>query len=178
MATIDDVARVIENSFGFLQSEFEFREESREKKGSQFEVRFSTDSTGIIVSYDVRESYVFVKLCRLVNGRYESEAGEIRPDSEINCFDLNDLVHLRAVQDVVPELQPDKPFPEEGIEGIVVRHAQNLRNYATDVLRGDFSVFEDLDRIVKGRARDFAIEEWGEQKARELGWSLTKPIAG
>ncbi len=71
----------------------------------------------------------------------------------------------------IQQLQPDKPFPEEGIEGIVVRHAQNLRNHATDVLRGDFSVFEDLDRIVKGRARDFAIEEWGEQKARELGWS-------
>jgi hypothetical protein len=45
------------------------------------------------------------------------------------------------------------PSPRGGAEGIIERQAQNLRMYGREILAGDFSVFPELDRIVKESAR-------------------------
>jgi hypothetical protein len=171
MTSAEDAAVFVEKSFEFLKADFGFRERSRINRRDYIEYRYSSNTTGVVVAFELREFFIFVTLCRLVDDNYAKEIGEIRPDSRLNCFDLNDLVGLRAPDDVVTGYLPGQPQPLGGLAGIAGRQATNLRKHARDVLTGDFTAFPDLERIVKARAREAAIQEWGPQ-AKEFGWDL------
>ena len=61
------------------------------------------------------------------------------------------------------------PGPDDSLSSAIRASATDIETYATDILLGDFAVFECLDRVVKDRARQAAYAKWGE-RAREFGW--------
>lgn len=155
--------------FSFLETDFGFRVEAQDSNDAGFTLSFKNSTTGIRVIYEFREYYAFVEICQLVDGRLVSISGELRSDTILYCYDLDDLLSVRSSESIVPPYQPETVLNDELIESVISQQAKNLKRYAQDVLRGDFSIFEKLDKVVKERAREAAFGKWG-QRAYEYGW--------
>lgn len=156
-------------SFKFLSDEFGFDPVESRSGSSSEEYALKNRTTGVRITADFREFYVFVAVCRLQDGDFPDSPGEICPDTVLHCYDLDDLVALRAPHNQLPPLGSGTQFGEALINGMILRQAENLRVCAADVLTGDFTVFDELDRVVKARAKEAALQKWGD-RAHEFGW--------
>ena len=179
MDKFEEVFDLIERSFAFLESELGLRLERALRRRrpaylTRIELVYSNRTTGAVVSWEPRDLYVFVMLCRLVDGQYRGDVRNVRPDTELNCFDMNDLAQVRAPIDVVSGhgWGLDWPTPPGGLKGIIAGQARNLRRYGRPIIDGDFSVFPELDRIVKARAKEAHIKGLGAERAREIWGNL------
>lgn len=134
-----------------------------------FEKCYKGDQVGVILCFEMREFYLFVKVCRLIEGEFPKSVGEIRPDSDLNSFDLDDVVTLRAREALILRYDRETRLDSELFKRVIGKQAENLGLYADDILNGDFSLFVELEGVVKSRARDAAIQKWG-TRAIEFGW--------
>ena len=92
----------------------------------------------------------------------------MRADTVLYCFDLADLVVLRAA-DKGDEILQKLSLMNSRIPELLSRFSQYLYSFGADVLQGDFEVFYSLNTIVKERAREAAFKKWGD-KAHDFGW--------
>lgn len=102
---------------------------------------------------------MFVDLIKLVNGKIPPYPIFIKPETELHWFDLKDLIYLRAPQLKIEQPPIDSLFKprrnfEKFIEKILIQYANSLEQYAIDVLKGDFRIFAELEKIVKKRAEE------------------------
>lgn len=169
IVTFDNFVSICKSSFAFLTREYACRLHDKKKDTWGYRLRFMNGTTGVIITFETREFFVFLQICRLVSGEFDTRRGEIRPDSRINNFDFDDVLLRRSPVSIVPPHQPTTPFTLSLVKGIVRQHASNLRQFGRDILRGDFSEFPTLDETVKERARTAAVQKWGD-RAREFGW--------
>jgi hypothetical protein len=171
MTNIQNLSLACGQRFAFLTTDLGFHcvEDIIEDWG--FEKRYRGIRAGVVLCFEVREFYLYVKVCRLIEGELPLSVGEISASSEINAFDLDDVVTLRSKQSLVPQYSGKTRFDSALFDRVVNTQAENLRLYAGDILSGDFSSFEELAKIVKSRARDAAIRKWG-ARAVEFGWTL------
>lgn len=147
--------------FDFLINLFDFHIIKKNIGSSGWEILMANNTTGIKILLEFREMYIFISICQLVNGCFVFSAGEMKPTTKLYCYDLEDLVNLRS-----SELQESDIPNSNFIEYLLERHAKNLKEFAGDILLGNFTVFSDLEKIVKCRARAAAFDKWGEQAAR------------
>jgi len=158
-----------ENAFGTLVAHFDFRRTiARKESAGVYKYDLINDTTAVRVVYEQREWRFFVQLCRLVRHEICPGPGEMRPDSVLHCYSLDDLLALRKPR---YEFEPQETSGDQSASPDVMihRYASDLATYGADILNGDFRVFVDLDRIVKNRARLAAHLKWGE-RAKEFGW--------
>ena len=87
----------------------------------------------------------------------------------LHGFDLDDVVTYRAKESLIPQYKLETKFDTDLLEDIVLKQSENLKNYASDILNGDMSIFPELDKLVKERAKHAAFQKWGD-KAEEFGW--------
>ena len=147
-----DFFDLCKKEFSYLLEDFNFivSEEKEPKWG--FQVFMKNSTTGVIISFEFREFYVFLKICKLENDAFVDDVKEIRSNSKINNFDYENLLLIRSPESIYPKYTDDTVFNDDLIEKIVSHHAKNLRENASDVLNGDFRVFKELEKIVKERA--------------------------
>jgi hypothetical protein len=136
--------------------------------GHTSELRYQNDTTGLVCIAEYREQVFGCKVCQLHNGEFVEEIGEITPTTRLWSYDLEDLFALRtAPLDTIKEgVLNDE---QAGFADMLSRYAKLIPKFADDVLRGDFTVFSELDRVVKERAREAAYLKWG-RRASRLGW--------
>jgi hypothetical protein len=135
--------------FGFLSEEFGFREAKKESSSWGHILYFKNDTTAVRVSLEWEYPGVFVHLYRLVDGQVVENPIIIRQESELTNYSVDDLLSIRA-----PELGLSPIFGHsDEIEKKLESYASAVRAYAADVLEGDFTVFAELDKIVKRRAQ-------------------------
>ncbi|MEW5978118.1 MAG: hypothetical protein AB1898_20170 [Acidobacteriota bacterium] len=149
--------------FAFLKSDYGCKGASKQRHS--WGERFSTQNktTGVVVTLENRGLIVLVQLARLMKGEIVMPVGEIRPDTELFTFDLDDLVFLKGGR------PGPSPKGENVLLNAVLGQAYNLKTYAGEVLAGNFQVFADLDKVVKQRAKEMAFQKWGAQ-AEKFGW--------
>ena len=169
MIEIEKFEQICKSYFNFLKSNYGFHLVTTIEDDCSYEILFKSTLVGVSLTFEFRDFYLFVKLCRLQNGEFPPKPGEIRPDTLLKCFDLDDVVLIRSKESLIPPYQLDTKFDEALLESIVKRQADNLKLFTKDILKGDFSLFSELDKIVKDRARKAAIQKWG-NKAAEFGW--------
>jgi hypothetical protein len=92
---------------------------------------------------------------RLVNGKVQRNPESL--DGEWTCFHIDDLLAVRVPEyDLSALLLPQEWKSEEvtmnAVGDSLEKYADALRQHGVDVLRGDFSVFPQLERIAKPRA--------------------------
>lgn len=115
----------------------------------------------VAVSITLSEKYggILIDLIRLKNKEIPIHPVEIDQTTELNEFDFEDLLYIRN-----PALKIEKPSlddlvfnlgREKVVERVLKRYAEALRIYAKDILKGDCSIFHQLERIVKERAKRF-----------------------
>ncbi|MCG6168916.1 hypothetical protein EHQ12_05370 [Leptospira gomenensis] len=148
---------LIRKCFKFLELDYQFRFVKSKKENWGYEILYLNETTGVKIIYEYRESYIFIILYRLIDGELIENPGEIFQNTKLNCFGLDDIINLRNPSAL---LSPTYEYPENshyfnkknGWEQYVSDFAENLKTYASDVLSGNFEIFQTIDPIVKERA--------------------------
>jgi len=113
------------------------------------QVLYVNSTTAIHISYEVRECYLNVRL-------YPLEDGNAPPDAMdgLHGFPLNHIVALKNKAALLGSAydHPEFADPEHGLALYFERVADNLRRYADDFLRGDFSLVPKLLPTLSKRA--------------------------
>lgn len=144
--------------FNFLECDYNFTFSKCTKEDWGYELIYKNDTTGVKITYEYREAYIFIKLCELINGEIQEPPRNIQDDDTLHCYGLDDLITICSPQDMI------KPAYEYGDESIyydrengltlyVSAFAKNLKLYGEDILKGNFKAFSELDKIVKRRAK-------------------------
>ena len=149
--------QIVKEEFDYLIKDYGFSLVKCKKVGAGYEILFKNKTTGVKIDYEFREAYIFVTIYRLRNGKLVENPRYIKPDSVIHGFSLDDILALRNPQAIVRpayEYPADSEFydPVRGLTLYVRKFAQNLREYASELLEGDFRLFDKLEPIVRERA--------------------------
>ena len=142
---------LLRKAFSFLIDDFSFREKSLELDNWGVRLVYCNSTTGVRISYEPREGGIFVMLIRLVDGKQPDYPIFIDEDTVLHYFDLQDLLSVRIP--CFKENNLEIGITNSEIENYIQQIAQNLRTKAEDILKGDFLIFSELERIVKERAR-------------------------
>lgn len=170
MVSEKDCCNTCDRHFSFLGDEYRMERVSMSSADWGYEACYKNETVGVILSFELRDFYLFAKLVKLQDGEIPKHPGEITAETVLHSFDLDDLVTLRSKDDLIPQYDLKATFDLSLFNQVAAKQAENMKCHASDVLAGDFSVFSELDTIVKSRARDAAFQKWG-KRAVEFGWS-------
>jgi hypothetical protein len=149
-------------SFAFLVSEFGYRIISKAPEARGFAVGFGGDQVGVMVTFALRDPLATF-VCLLDDGKLPGSPGEIRADTKIKRFHLEDIEALSGIE---PPSQPVYGLPgKDQFDG----EARRLRAVAATLLRGGLELVPALQQQVLDRAREFAVIKWGPH-ASDFGW--------
>ncbi|HYO15098.1 MAG TPA: hypothetical protein VE685_18035 [Thermoanaerobaculia bacterium] len=140
--TPDRFFELVRRELGFLIQELGFVVYQEAVFPPECWIELRNETTGVTVTYEV-ESAPWVKVARL--GSYE---GKI---VDLEGYDLLFLLKARspsAYRELMSLMNEKRDIAE-----ILQKAALNLRLYATDVLTGDFSVFQSLEPIAAKRLK-------------------------
>ncbi len=142
---------LVEAKYRYLIDDYAFRLRRKRAFSGWAEVLYRNRTTAVKIWWEYRDSYFEVSLSRLVDGKLLDDPWFILPDSVLNTFYLSNLVAIRCPdRKTLPKLI-GTPFTDGDIEELMSAQSSALREWADDVLRGDFSVFPQLDAVVKAR---------------------------
>lgn len=141
-------------AFASACEDYNLKEFKFECDGDGCYITFKNAQAAVRVSYEVREGEVFVLLYRLLNGELPPYEIFIRPETVINSFYLDDVVTLKSPSAVLDLMLPVNEFTYDKLELKLCHAAKALKEYADDVMQGNFSCFADLEVIVKRRAEE------------------------
>ena len=111
------------NRFEYLSAYgFELADTTRDRYGS--EVTYKNQTTGVKVSFDVRENDISVYLIRLINGEIPDYL-----DAPSRWFYLDNLVKLRSPATNVPRKKGGDWLTPDAIDRILSAYADLLRKY-------------------------------------------------
>ena len=126
--------------FSFLEDEFRFERKKPTITNFLTSIPYSNKTTGIIIEFDPRDEFIYVALYKLIDGqmKYGQNGG----------YRFDDLLALKS-PNKFNELTQEKKLAmrnqtSAGIERYLTYSASLLREFASDVLRGDFSIFPAL----------------------------------
>lgn len=151
---------ITKEQFKFLESNFGFRLSKCDKEDWGYELIYLNKTTGVKITYEFREAYIFIMLYKLVNGNLQENPRSIQEDTILYSYGLDDIISLRNSQALIkPAYQYGEESEyydkEKGLMLYVSAFAHNLKEYAADVLSGDFQIFNEVDRVVKERANKY-----------------------
>ena len=99
-------------------------------------------------------------LYQLIKGELHENPRNIMNNSIIYCYSLDDLIRLRNPKALI---RPAYEYEEkseyynvaDGLSLYVSAFASNLKTYATEILKGDFTIFSEFNKIVKKRVENY-----------------------
>ncbi len=137
--------------FRFLIDEFRFKKGARKKEAGVYQIAYQNETTAVEISFEWRDQYIYVRLYRLINGTKQEDPIVIQHYSELNNFDLEDLLSLRKPSLKISPSIFGRALSKQDIETILEKYAIAIHKHAIDILQGDFSIFAELEKIVKSR---------------------------
>ncbi len=142
--------RVSDEQFDFLKG-YDFRPKTKEVEAGTYIRVYQNSTTAVEVALEWPEQYLYVRLCRLVDGRLQDNPTIVRQNSKLYCFNLENLLLLME-PDLIIKPTPDGRLTPEQMEKTLCIYANAVEKYASTILRGDFQLFSRLEGIVKERA--------------------------
>lgn len=149
---------LVGKNFKFLEQKFGFFAFKVEDEAWGEAVTYINKTTAIKISLEERDGGIFLELCKLIDGCIPEKPITITQKTKLYSFEFENLLLLRA-----PSLQLEhpliddlvfKPGKEKVMGKVLKQYADTLKIYAKDVLKGDFTVFSDLEKLVKNRIRN------------------------
>ncbi len=134
--------------FRYLETDFGFKVISIVDHYYGIGVDYISSTAGVRVRYEPRERYIFIKLSRLIDGKMPKYDHE-------NAFGLNNVLILRSPKSVIEPKPLKEAFTKTDLNIMLKCYAEAVRLYAADILMGDFSIFPELEKIVKERAEKY-----------------------
>lgn len=153
----NDFDTISKEQFQFLELEYGFKIKKCKKEDWGYELIYLNITTGVKIVYEFREAYIFISLYKLVNGNFIENPKSIESDMEIHGYGLDDIINLRNSKALI---KPAYQYGEEskfynkdrGLMLFIKAFANNLKEYAADVLAGEFKIFQETKLIVRERA--------------------------
>jgi hypothetical protein len=113
-------------------------------------VTYASDPSAVIIRYSIEFDRAEVELVRMVDHKVPRVPIFIHSDTSIDRALLDDLLQLRApVQ--AEELKALGGLERKAVERSLIFQARALRQLGRDFLSGESDVFQDFDRMIKGR---------------------------
>jgi hypothetical protein len=138
--------KLCREKFQFLVDEFAFRRVTSATRSGPGYVLYTNSTTGVGIGYDRRDGYLSVDPMRLVEGKPPASGGFRHHQP------LWTLIRLRAgTPPGISDRGGVRTEPEIAVA--LSADAAALKANAADILRGDFSVFPELERL--------RAEDWG-----------------
>jgi hypothetical protein len=149
---------IVVKEFDFLTNEFGFRLVRCKQIDGGYDVLYLNAVCGVHITYEFREAYLFVNIHALRDGKFVENPRPVKQESVLTGYSLDDILNLRAPDAM---MKPAYSYGADseyygknyGLSLFVSKFAENLKTYASDVLSGDFSVFEVIEPVVKKRAQ-------------------------
>lgn len=134
--------------FQYLIEEYGFALKSASKKpGTIYKVVYQNKFVSIHINWEFRDNLIYMHIYKLFNGKLIRNPIIISRDSTLTGFDFENLLSLRSPKTVIDS----RPKNIEDVERILTIFADLLRVVGSDVLRGDFSVMRDVEKLIKDR---------------------------
>ncbi|MGY4537393.1 hypothetical protein ACVW0P_001809 [Mucilaginibacter sp. UYNi724] len=147
---------VIKEKFKFLEKEFDFELTKSKRESWGFESLYINATTAVKISYETRESYLFIMLYKLVNGDFIENPVMIKISTDLYGYGLDDILLIKdpsALLLPMYKYADGTPYQNRdyGLSIYINDFAVNLKKFAGDILKGDFEIFPKLDKVVKER---------------------------
>lgn len=156
----EDFDRIAQEQFKFLLSQYNFRLSKCRKEDWGYELIYLNKTTGVKIAYEYRNAYIFITLYQLENEKFRENPRNINDNTILYGYGLDDLISLRNPHALIKPAfeygeQSKYYHKQNGLSLYISDFAQNLKNYAKDILEGDFRIFPELDKIVKERVKKY-----------------------
>ena len=154
--------RASDEQFSFLRG-YNFQPKIKKAEAGTYIRVYQNSTTAVEVALEWAEQYLYVRLCRLVDGKIHDNPVVVRPDSKLYCFNLENLLLLTEPSLIVKPVPYEQLTPEQ-VEKTLCRYAHAVEKYAAKVLQGDFEWFPRLEGLVKERAAQSASQASGSKQ--------------
>lgn len=139
---------ILNCEFNFLKVDYGFELVSCKDNPDFYKLIFKNVTTGVSITYDYRDANIFVYLIKLVNGQIVEDKIPISINKPLNSIELSYIIKYRNEESLTKPLFDDSV---NSFEDLVKKIATNLKNYADDVLKGNFNIFSEVDSLAKKR---------------------------
>lgn len=153
----DEFFEIGEKQFQFLVDEFGFKKRARKTDAGVYSLRYETKTTEVAIGFEWRDQYIYVSLGRRDRMKPGEKGKMPRPEDELISFDLEDLLKLRTGKYAIGEDRFGRALTRKDVKEILTTYARGLREHGADVLQGDFSIFPELEKIVRKRMKDHGV---------------------
>lgn len=144
---------LVDPHFAFLRTDFQsVITEHSDEHWWYSRIVYQNATTAVEIVYSVEFECVEVLLVRLVDGKRPPYPVFISEQPLLHHFMLDSLLELRAPQSVRAIKLHVSLDPAE-VDVQLSSWAEALRQHGTDVLQGDFSVFDVLEANIREHAR-------------------------
>jgi tetratricopeptide (TPR) repeat protein len=136
---------------------------------------FQNETTALVVTFEWRDVYLIVQLCRIDDGQIQGEWLQ-QFNEPWTTFHVRDLLSVRAPDFDQSPLMVSRSYEDftgkdavmEQIRRELGIYADALAEYGGDILGGDFTIFPELDRFAKQRVKQRQAEIEEESKASDM----------
>jgi hypothetical protein len=145
-------------SFDFLWNSYGFVIKKDKKEDWGYTLEAVNKVAGIKVVYEYREAFVNVILYKLINGEIiENTNKAILNNEKINGFSIDYIIKLLNPDDLEKPYYPKESEVDEknDLKFYVLKVAEKVKKYGTEILMGDFTLFDKLDTMVKEYYKDY-----------------------
>ena len=146
--------RRVDPHFGYLRTEFgcEIVDWSDENWW-ETSVTYQNSTTAIKVACSEEFDRLETDIIRLVDGARPPTVVFVSETPKLHKFGLGNLLMIRAPE-LWSELKEPKGQSDKAIATQLQSQAKALREFGSDILRGDFSSFDEMEARVRAIARD------------------------
>ena len=137
--------------FAFLKEKYDCESVTVERDKFGIYISYRNATTAVRISFEPRERGIFVLLSRLVDGKIPPYPIFVSSNTVIDSFYLDDVIMLRNPTTKIQQKSPERHTKPWFVKQLSI-YANSLTEVADDILKGNFEIFEDLERIVKERA--------------------------
>lgn len=162
--TSDLFERLVFEVFDFLSTDYNFKALKTEKDGYGCRVTLNNDTTGIQINYEPGSLRIWVLLQRLVNHQLPEYQLTPVPGYPSDYFYLEDIIVAKDSRmgrsDLLAEagrIGMNTPITEEYLREKLHALADCVKQYAREVLVGDFSIFEGAQKILDVRVQQASV---------------------
>jgi hypothetical protein len=142
------------DAFGFLIRDYDFEHVSTTIEPPMCEIKLSSRTTGVTVSYEWG-GVPWVVLARL----------NVGPEGEVEAerYGLHILLEERCPDRAVEYSLKHREYRDSDIETMLNHYARLLREFGEDILNGDFEVFSKLKSLAERSLREENLRLYGSE---------------
>jgi hypothetical protein len=138
-----------------IAEKFGLRVVQRNSSAYGEEIIFQNDIAGVKVRRSDRDGKgLLVTVAKLIGGEFPSHPGTINEQTKLFRFDIRDVATVRTErlsETLSKKIRNDSPLNATDVKAL-------LTSCCSDVLMGDFSIFNRTSQLVKERAKRLADE--------------------